>query len=316
MKLKQLVLNTNAQNNLNQNEKVVFNMLDKYLDYIFRIDEKEVLDNVRKLNFKNYYTQKNVNDLTKYYMQFHTQDNVWLTRYVRMMVQFIQRMRREGGFEPVTRNEKSDLPVAVVQKYIATSPKFAAKRDKYAQAIVKAFIIVHKNDEQDFLYNREEMKAERADEFYDQKFRDHVIEAMASLNISEKNIESGVELNRALWLPAARKQTFNNRKTNDISGKDSRLLGTKTPCLMLKLDEIEFQLFLKWNKLSDYNYYQRHHEIIDQLRITKNINKFNVKKKNQLMHEIFDLSQKYNEQLNVCYNALADIKVNDNCQGK
>ena len=310
MKLKKLVAQKIAEHNQNKEEKEIFAVLDQYLDYIFRIDKQEMLANMKKLNPKHKYSHQKYHNLTAYDLQFHTQDNEWLTMYTRHIVNFYSAIREKIGAEPIENSGRKEFPVAVVEKYVATSPKFAQKRDEYAQAVVQACIIVHRNEEQDFICDRGAMQEERTDKFYDNKFRNRIIEAMTSISISENNIETALELNHDLWLRQTRWQTFNNNKELDLKGAEREFMYHRQPYDMQVLDQLDNQLFEKWNQLKDCKYYEAHREVIDRLGTAKPNMKLNAKEKTKLMNEVMELGHTYNQHVAKCladYHALKDL---------
>jgi len=229
VKLKKLVTQKIAEHNQHKEEKEIFAVLDQYLGYIFPIDKKEMLANMKKLNPKHKFAHQKDHNLTAYFMQFHTQDIEWLTMYTRHIVNFFSAFREKVGAEPIENSGRKDFPIPVVEKYVATSPKFSKKRDEYAQAVVQACIIVHRNEAQDFICGRGAMQEERTDKFYDEKFRNRIVEAMTAISISENNIETALELNHDLWLSQTRWQTFNNNKEIDLKGAEREFMYHQQP---------------------------------------------------------------------------------------
>ena len=173
------------------------------------------------------------------------------------------------------------------------------RRDGYVQSIVKTYIASHLNDDHDLEYDAEQIKAERASEFYDKKFRENVVNAMLKLHVSQKNIETALESTRDLWLPETRRKAFDNLKQG-FTPDEARLLNAKYPTVMYRLSNLEKLLFEHWNQLRDYEYYQEHCETIKSLGMKHPAQNMTVKDKNEVMQIVSNLGFSYKQQLEKC----------------
>ena len=216
MKLKQFLLKNFDRGQVlkeEKEEKEIFKVLDQYLGYVFPLDLQDILDNLRKIDLSDKDKFQNelqkFHNLNQYSLQFHTQDNDWLAVYLNKTVSQVKYFRQSVGMKPVEKSGRNHIPFPMIQKYVATSPRFAQARDLFAQTMVKACIIMHKNDEEDFICNKEHMD-ERNDIIYDQLFREDIVDALSYLGLSKHNIEKGIELNQSLWVKDVRRKTFEN----------------------------------------------------------------------------------------------------------
>ena len=285
-------------------EKEYFAILDQYVDHIFYVNDEAMLKNVRRLNMMNL-QQKNIDDLyTDFFMQFHMQDNEWLANYFHMRLTF---------FKSSIADHSLDMPFEVIQKYVATSKLFKAKRDQYEQAITKAYIIARKEDKEVFNAPAKKLEAERETVFYNHFFRDGVINSMNLLGLDQKNVEASLEHNRNLWLLSTRLQAFKKIVENEniTKLKDNKNITPKDIYLMWKLEETNEEMFTVWNALCDSDYYHENKKVIDRLGVATPEMQIKSGKKRELNHQMFVLTSLRKKIVNALLNPDDDIlKIN------
>lgn len=314
MKLKQIF--NFREPKLSKEDEKNFAVIDCYIDRAFDITEKQVTENLRKVNLEDKDRDKKSKyaryaHLDAYDLQFHTRDTDWLVSYVRHIVNFFIVLRKKIELEPLENSGIRSFSTETISRYVTLSPKFDKLRNDFEQKMTKAYINIHKNENQDFLCDMSELNKERKSIGYDILFREHIVEAMTTLGVTEKSVNVALESNRELWLPAVRQQSFENAKENNVTEKERELLTGDSVSNLSLLDYVENQLFTSWNALRDYRYYQTHKDIIDELNLITPNMKINTKKQNELMQEVHALGQLFKQRTRTCH-MLADIAKTQN----
>jgi len=283
MKLKEFVKKRFFEKHLQQNVRLVkeFNFLDQYVEDIF--PDQHIINSVVEYlspKDKNYNFNYNVS-----FLPFHTNDDEWLASYTERAVSQLCSLKEDEkqdkeilpfcSLEP--RNllyspfyEATPVNRQSIMKYIKFSPKFAEKRDAYEQKVTLAYInnLMH-DDKYNFYLSAEEKTKCMNNVNCDKKFRNHVVDAMSSLGMGEKNIEASLEINAKVWRKAMMCRAFYNEKSI-FSQQQLRALKKGNSELYKDLMDKENQYLRVWIRLREFEYYQENAKVIDSLGINSN----------------------------------------------
>lgn len=248
-------LSHTLDNQFPQTHLTIETQLDECLRTLFPNEEYILnsMKNIRRRD-KTYVSSYNMG-----FLPYHTADNNWLAKYLEISYNHRQSMK------PLMKK----IPFGYIRSYVESSHKFDALRSRYEQNLVAAYIKITQDINHDDFYAKTLVKtADYNHPDYDCLLRDRFIGAMQYLGLDKFSIESGIELNAYLWRDKARKQTF----INLFSGYDMKnlighkgLLAKNMPDKWVHLIDLSEKLYEKWSKLADYQYYQKHGSIIDNL---------------------------------------------------
>lgn len=182
------------------------------------------------------------------YLPLHTRDNVWLTKYVTNVI---------AEYEPQQR-----LRAKHVENFVANSSAFDVMRNEYEQRVIRAQIPFLLNestpnclmDENCCPYNYKDLPN------FDQFFRNEVIRSMGRFGINEHNIEIALERNADLWRQQTMVQSFENAYY-PLSTDTYKSIAPWWKAF----NNLKQAHQAAWLKVREYEYYQDHHEIIDEL---------------------------------------------------
>ena len=183
-------------------------------------------------------------------LPFHTRDMAWLVKYAMAVV---------AEHDPQTK-----LRYSYVANFVAESSAFDISRREYEQRLIRAQIPYLLNkptpnalmDENCCPHNYNGMP------HYDKFFRNEVIRCMGRFGIPDHDIEVALEQNKALWWKQTAVRSFENTEYplslwTDVY-KDIDPWWHRVATLQAAHQDI-------WLKVREYEYYQDHHEIIDEL---------------------------------------------------
>lgn len=303
MKLKQILFNQFNQIHVKKEEREAFKQLDAYVETFFpnvpAIAKR--LWEVRNSNTEHVLVQHfgAFDSCNLYNLPFHTRDNKWLARFLRHYTEnnvwFTEYMQANHQIDTKVPNKM--IPLATVERYVATSKKFDAKRNQYEQDVVHAYI---KNwvdlDANDFFYTKERKDEFKQDLNYDQVFRDKVCLAMSFLGLNQDSVEKSLELNANLWRKNVMETAFENHiqvaYVKDF--KDPVKLAERDENGKNKLDQYKDC----WLSLRERNYYLKHQAVIDKLKLATPTMKMPLSKAKDL----------YRQQIDILYNVEYDVK--------
>ena len=212
---------------------------------------------------------------------FHIRDNAWLAQHLSYQLACHPCAELAG---------QEKLSLATLEKFVAQSPKFDAKRREFEGYLVKSYISECLDYQSDDFYTRSiEKILESSSPNYDKLFRDRVVKAMKYLGVSEHSIETSLEVNAQLWRKDVMGLAFANRyhdlgvtytkgRTFQIPHRD--VVDTKSvyhkyvnhrnmPEVYLLPRENMKQpartVYDNWLCLREYEYYLNHQKVIDEM---------------------------------------------------
>lgn len=295
MKLKDFLGNKFSKNILKQKQypQILDTCLGDCLDYMFPGEGfvhfylRDVMRDIKKVKVADIRPlfQKS-NDSRN--LIFHIRDDAWLATHLQT---YIQR------FTCPELENLGTLSLETIQKFVATSPVFNAKRCEFEQHIIKSYISECLDCRCDDFYSRSiEKILETGSANYDKLFRSRVINAMNFLGVDRFKTEEGLEINAGLWRQKVMGLTFANRypnlkvtysqgRTFQIPHED--VVDTKSAyhkyvnhrnvkeSYLLPREDLQDSsraIYDNWMCLREYEYYQEHKRVIDQLgTATKNM---------------------------------------------
>ena len=225
-------------------EKLLYDNLAKMFP-----DQKDVEYVVARLKYQSPKERPN-NIYTEDYLPYHTRDNNWLARYAAKVV---------SAAEPQAR-----LHGKYVENFVAESSAFDIMRREYEQRLVRAQIpyMLEKPTPNGLMdinccpHNYNDVPN------YDNFFRNEVIRCLSRFGIDDHSLEIALERNADLWRKQTMIQSFENvyyplTVLTDIH-------KTILPWWR-RVDKLKQAHQVVWLKVREYEYYQEHHDIIDEL---------------------------------------------------
>lgn len=223
------------------------NIISHHLSKMFPIDFKvkatleQFVDQTREAQPNDIYTSD--------YLPFHTRDNAWLVEYATNVV---------------NENEPdSCIKPSSMKKFVSSAPAFNAVRCGYEQSLVRVQIPYLLNATRpNALLGKHRCPADfdyRTD--YDQFFRDEVVKSFSDFGLDQHLVETVVEENAAVWRRPTMLKAFENRYYSDrtMNYLDPNDFSAKR---LMKLKTVHQNL---WLQRREYEYYQDHRAIIDEL---------------------------------------------------
>lgn len=197
-------------------------------------------------SWSNEYVDEDLTLLIADNLPHHTRDNAWLARY-------LQHLATEY-------HHNQDLALKNAEMFVATSLDFDKYRCQYEQNLVKTRIQELWDDSRSALSLLSHDRAGRFDHNvnYDKMFRQTVVNDMTAVGIDPHSVEVGLETNANLWREGAMLQTFKNRY---YPIESEMTLGS-----FLRRGKHEDA----WLKLREYEYYQDHKAVVDEVGSTTN----------------------------------------------
>lgn len=248
-------------------------VLFPYLATMFP-DQAAVAELVAAPQYRKHKKMRAVHPHTAEYLPFHLDDYQWLAKYA------IRVLRRHKIHDKLDKD-------AVVD-FFRVSPVFAKYRDDYAQNLTKAQVqyLLTQNAPNRFTTPHFSPARTRADYYYDQLFRFEVVDSMTRLGIDEHTVETALETDAAKWRKPVMARTFENRYQDnpfidEVRNADPTQVITYTghavfpgstqelraayPVLWNNLDLVKQDHRQTWLAYREYEYYQAHQTVIDEL---------------------------------------------------
>lgn len=307
MKLKNLFkINKNAlkgdHEDLSQSFRILRSCISKMFPNEHRLDlTKEQIDDAK---IENNLAVKNIGfDVNHHrfynnnHIQFHTRDNEWLAKYMlnlakdeikqeEQLHQYLQKLTEEVEAKyPYINKEYQNLPyknvtpnskitLATVKKFIETDSEFEIARINYEADIIRAQIefMISSNQPNGLLlgtYNQNNNDLFTSTNYHpfisrlqkntDKLFRQGAINSLKLLGIDQHLIEVNLEKHANLWRNDTMQDAFFNQHPIPLATDD--YLNLHTSYYMREI------LKLDWLRQREYQYYQDHKEIIDELNL-------------------------------------------------
>lgn len=314
---KSKVLNVFNSKNLLDNQKLEeeFSILRSYLPDIFSIEtnsSQESNDNSLQkaknaYTYDTFYYLKHNKDL----MPLHTRDTIWLSKYISNLIKQqnkndkqiqneIKRIDKQiNQTYPFLINEKEsndDLVVLcnqdkhckiklnTIKKFIETDKEFDNVRNQYEIGLVGIQIndlINYKNCDYNLdidnstifhpLYSHHKLNPDKV-------IYNTIVNNMKKLGVSQHSTEAGLEIYAPLW----RKELMTDAYYNEYYTKD--IVKSKSVDWYQLDAAVQFQKL--WLQQREYQYYQEHKAIIDELNLATPNMKINDKQANELNRKI------------------------------
>lgn len=161
-------------------------------------------------------------------LPFHTRDYMWMTEYVTHMMDELAPTKKVDPYN--------------IKMFVRLSPKYDVTVYRFEQDMVKAQILLT------LFSARQSGMVETKN--YDRVFRTAVVNELAHYGLDRHAAEIGLELNAKLWREQTMLQAFNNQyyRHPGFNNNQTRPMHQET-----------------WARLREYQYYQEHKDVIDQL---------------------------------------------------
>lgn len=241
-------------------------------------DQAAVNQVVWSSNYQNA-KQKTHDVYTEEYLPQHTRNNAWLKKYVKAVAE--------------THNPGYKFLPESINYFVKDAIGFKTMRDDYEQRVVAAQIpYMLKNPVSNVLMGDEPSPYLKKGDFnYDKFFRSEVVRIMSGLGIDKRNIESSLEQNADLWRKQTMEIAFENQHYPLMNVINERKEFKPWWNRFAKLKQAHQAA---WIKRREYEYYQDHQTIIDQLDLATNAMKM---KPNEL--KMLDQKIKFYEKMRV-----------------
>ncbi len=282
MKLKNLKTESFLQEHFMH--KTLEKKLDELLPEIFPVEDLNKIKSTDK-NKTQKYTAK--------YLPFHTRHEAWLANYIVKLVKDLQTKLSLDGKKSAYKM-LGDVTRADAIRYMKTSTEFVNKRNVYEQDLVKAYILLLRNNTSDDFYTvAEEKQAIIKHKNCLNVFRNRIMEAMRFLGLPENVIDLEIEKKRNLWYSRMQNHTFANKYIHLPAIENNR--NFIFPNLYQEwcgFDDSINKFNVLWKKLNDYQYYQAYKPVIDKagmanqnMKISKSQSVFLLKKTNEAFQQ-------------------------------
>ena len=268
------ILNVFKKDNLASDKtklKQDFNILREYLAELFPTKETLGFDNELINYFQGInnefvveakYDEKFSKNKSTNLLPFHTRDNQWLTEFFFDIVK--TQIKWEKKFY---KNRSAYCPsFSSVKAFVETDPSFALARNSFEVDLTRAQLeyMIESKYPNDFLVKDHDEYGNLDNNVYyhptlsrirpdtDKTFRNGVVNAMTSIGINSHSIEVGLEQYSNLW----RKETMQDAFYNRYDANEILNISKKHP---------NYDYEGVWFRLREYQYYQKHKAIIDEL---------------------------------------------------
>lgn len=222
-------------------------MVEVYLNKMFP-DQMAVDELVYEIDQFKSSQLKVQNAYTPQYLIFHTRDQAWLTNY---------------AFSVITRNNSAGQPVTIaeVSDYIKTAPAFTRAVRAFEQRVVKAYIRANMREvfgEYEFLPTKPLHESFHGE--YDKYMRQAVITSARLVGLDRHTAEVGLEQNPDLWREKTMKATLECNYFPDSDQPTNPFDRDDWLDLKAKYQDV-------WLREREYQYYQEHKALIDELGV-------------------------------------------------
>lgn len=293
MKLKQIVTQGFDKLISQKEENKVFKLLDTCLDGIFP-DQKFAVESVKNLNSED----KSKRAVVKELLPFHTRDVEWLAIYL------------EQAVNKLSTVAVGSVAFDEIKKYIMESPKFDDRRNQYEMYVVKGCIEAVKNHKKDDCFSLASIKeSEHKNHFYDKAFRERVKKTALNLGVDNYNVEVALELYADAWREQTRIVAFENTFNSDglLTATDRSWIKQSRPSALDNLEKQRADLYRRWNRLRDYEYYEDNQVLLNHLDLVNADMKMSKDDAQKLKREITTMGFAYQQSLRQCCREHADL---------
>ncbi len=293
MKLKQIVTQGFDKLTSQKEDNKVFQLLDTCLDRIFP-DQNFAVESVKNLNSED----KSKRAVVKELLPFHTRDVEWLAIYL------------EQAVNKLPTVAMGSVAFDEIKKYIMESPKFDDRRNQYERYVVKGCIEAVKNHKKDDWFSLASIKeSDHKNNFYDKAFRERVKKTALNLGVDNYNVEVALELYADAWREQTRAVAFENTYNPDrlLTVVERNWIKQSQPSALDNLENQRGDLYCRWNRLRDYEYYQEHQVLLDHLDLANADMKMSQDDAQKLKREITTMGFAYQQSLRQCCREHADL---------
>ena len=317
---------------LHHNEKINDKLLNDCLDEMFP-EGKALALSIKDLKRDD----KQVNNVYRVkYLPFNTRNEEWLANYVeqvyyRLRSYKIMKRIEQGKY----KNNFKRISFAEIQEYVANSKEFAARRDEYEQNVIKTYINLFNDFQNDDFYHSADYKNqfwhEGQDLYHGEEsmnvvaYRNNILKATDFLGIDNHNAKVTLEENAVMWRNQLWREdmlcrllhgVMVNTDTAVIPNLDRKKLRTNGSSAYFHLNWIEDQLYSVYKARDEHYYYntaenQEIKSLIDDLDIATPNMKISRKKIANLEKSILHLCKQYISEYVKCQKTLELLNSSD-----
>ncbi|MBO5229235.1 MAG: hypothetical protein J6B20_00330 [Clostridia bacterium] len=266
--------------------KIDFHRIYEALPVIFP-DEKQIREDIIELDNLNNEQKKITQQNDCYdakFLSYHLYDTPWLTNYVTKIVD-------EINFN------KQPINVANVQSYIEKGKSFDFARNQYMARYIKEKIrhMMIKPEVDDLFIKRGFANYNHridCDEYFREVMR---VMLTAQNKLPAHAVEVGLEKNANIWRKKTMLKAFNNY-CNKIHLPV--LSNNKVNLGMIELKNCIKSLRKVWLERREYDYYQKHKSIIDELGLATDTMKISTRAADKLSQQIIRYNHKILDFIN------------------
>ena len=235
-----------------------FEILDRYFDQMFLspIELKKIMPNL-------FYCEGFGDDIKRENVMFHLHDNAWLIKYVDDIANTVHvPYHAQKEKDPVSDKVRQlHVPLDSIKKYVKYADSFNQRRNQFERDFVKTYLNARLDGHNMLTDCRFFVPF---DPNYDESFRDGVLKSMQKIGLDSHNVEACLELNANVWRKPVMQKTFINRN-HLITNEERAVLAKHNPQLFHQLKNREKSDFQNWVRLREYDYYQKHRDIVDAM---------------------------------------------------
>jgi len=226
-----------------------FQVLDQYLPEIFP-SETVIKEIIKK--HKNKITTYNKNEYISECLPFHLFDNKWLVKYMAKF--FAEKKLAKFDIDYLDKYVKS-------QNFKTACQEFG---DRYFKVKLKNMMNSTRANHQSIVDIGFPDISHRVD--CDEFFRQHVLINCIIKGFDRHTIEVGLEKNAYIWRNRVMRQTFENLCNLEILIHDF----PKSNLTKMQFYRKKHVYRKLWMRYREYEYYRKHHAIIDELGLATN----------------------------------------------
>lgn len=189
------------------------------------------------------------NIYTSRYLPYHTRDDAWLVRYLAFNLSL---------------HDNHQFPTAYLRK-VVQSKYFNKYRTEYELRLVRGQIgyLMTGQQTNELMSQGGDLRTRSSQPNCDHLFRDTVVHDLMRCGVNKHSIEAGLELSADLWRETTMYQAFCGQEY-----PQAHLLQTAHPewdKATRRLLAFKQRHFAVWRQYREYQYYQDHQAIIDEL---------------------------------------------------
>lgn len=302
---KNTLLNLFDKKSLQDNKKIEeeFDILRSYVPEVFSINTDYQLGKIQNNN--TFWFSKHNKDL----VPFHTRDSFWLAKYILNLIKEQSKKNKQFQNELKKINNKfnqkypyqvneinndnslvvlyndddhTKIKFNTIKKFIETDKEFDNARNQYEVNLVELQIrnlIDYKNCKDNINFNDTNsyhplFSPQKSNP--DKVFYETIVNSMKKIGINQHSIQVGLEVYAPLWRKELMIEAYYNKYCNKETVKSSDWHQLVVAVNFEKL----------WLQQREYQYYQEHHKIIDELGLATPIMKISEKQADNLNKKI------------------------------